>query len=135
MSSSITSDSGGELDAREKELNKKGKKSSVFGNLFKKRSKKSSKEDEVTAEEGAADEKFAPVSNESGSNEESHQSLRPWVTSSTKSAEEGRSESSANGAVSNPSDSTGGMTQTSANEKVHSFPVIIINLLTVIALY
>jgi hypothetical protein len=37
----------GESDAREKERDKKGRKNSVFGNLFKKKSKKPSKDEEV----------------------------------------------------------------------------------------
>ena len=120
MSSSITSEAGAELETREKELNKKGRKNSVFGNLFKKRSKKSSKEDEGTAEEGPADEKSATVSNESESNEDSYQLQKPWVTSSTKYAEEGKSESSAGGAALNLFEPTNGTNQKSANEGVYS---------------
>lgn len=47
LSLSSASESIGDLDPREKERDKKGRKNSVFGNLFKKRTKKPSKDEET----------------------------------------------------------------------------------------
>lgn len=47
LSVSSASESIADLDSREKERDKKGRKNSVFGNLFKKRTKKTSKDEEL----------------------------------------------------------------------------------------
>ena len=47
LSVSSASESIADLDPREKERDKKGRKNSVFGNLFKKRTKKTSKDEEL----------------------------------------------------------------------------------------
>jgi len=56
LSVSSVNESVGDLDPREKDKDKKGRKNSVFGNLFKKRTKKLSK-DEETREFDLADTK------------------------------------------------------------------------------
>jgi hypothetical protein len=45
------------LDTREKEKDKKGRKNSVFGNLFKKKQKKPSKDEDIPREQEATEKK------------------------------------------------------------------------------
>ena len=99
-SSSTASDLGTELDAREKDINnKKGKKTSMFGNLFKKRPKKSSKDEEGVAEDGVADEKPTAITKEFETKEDSYQPQKQWTTGSTKYAKEERYNTSTPGAA------------------------------------
>ena len=50
-------DANAELDTREKEKDKKGRKNSVFGNLFKKKQKKLSKDEDISRELEATEKK------------------------------------------------------------------------------
>ena len=51
MSASSTATSESDLDSRERDRDKKGKKNSVFGNLFRKKSRKPSKDGDIGREE------------------------------------------------------------------------------------
>jgi hypothetical protein len=62
VSSSGYPDSGGESDSRDKEKDKKVRKNSVFGNLFKKKTKKSSKDEDAVREEGSLEVQINPTS-------------------------------------------------------------------------
>ena len=55
--SSGATDSGAESDVREKENAKKGKKNSVFGNLFRKKSRKSSRDEDVNKDDDVVETK------------------------------------------------------------------------------
>jgi len=55
-------DSGGESDTREKEKDKKVRKNSVFGNLFKKKMKKSFKDEDVIRDEEPLESKVTALS-------------------------------------------------------------------------
>jgi len=57
VSSVANSDSGAESDGRDNAKDKKGRKNSVFGNLFRKKSRKPSKDDETGREEEHVDTK------------------------------------------------------------------------------
>jgi len=59
--SSGATDSGTESDTREKENTKKGKKNSVFGNLFRKRSRKLSKDEDVNRDDDVVETKEVSV--------------------------------------------------------------------------
>jgi hypothetical protein len=52
---------GGESDVRERERDRKGRKNSVFGNLFKKKTKKSSKDEDAPHEQEVVEAKADSV--------------------------------------------------------------------------
>jgi hypothetical protein len=81
LSVSSASESIGDLDPREKDRDKKGRKNSVFGNLFKKRTKKPSKDDE-TREIDSADTKAtveAISRNRADTNEDEDSLRKDWT--------------------------------------------------------
>jgi hypothetical protein len=57
ISSTGYPDTNAELDIREREKDKKGRKNSVFGNLFKKKQKKSSRDEDNSREQDAKERK------------------------------------------------------------------------------
>src|SRR5579859_3904745 len=75
VSSAGYTESAGDLD-KDKERDKRGRKNSVFGNLFKKKAKKSSKDEDIVRDDEQADSRssqsaLSPVQAQHGDGQDS----------------------------------------------------------------
>jgi len=90
--SSGATDSGAESDTRERENTKKGKKSSVFGNLFRKRSRKPSKDEDVNRDDDVVETKEVSVRGVTEEEDEGTVNLRSRLleTSNMQNVDKGK---------------------------------------------
>jgi hypothetical protein len=105
ISSTGYPDTSAELDIREREKDKKGRKNSVFGNLFKKKQKKSSRDEDNSREQEAKERKNSIPAVHKEANESEDLLRSDWTTVHATDSEDNKQSSAINQSRGFPADS------------------------------